>query len=238
MLDIPFDEFEPEPPPLPAMLMGPADRRKQIAALHATGMSANTIGNRVGITSRAVWQVLRRMGVLVSQKKAQQTASTKAERLARICELATLGYTAGQIADAIGVTRNIVSGLAHRNDIVFARGFSQASKTLAEQCGIPPVGYPKPRTALSRIQRPKWGRSPTQWKSKPAPRPVVKFIAEPAPEMRLIKFFDLTATTCHWPIGNPDEPDFGFCGADHARHAVPPYCNYHALVARQPPRPR
>jgi GcrA cell cycle regulator len=40
---------------------------------------------------------------------------------------------------------------------------------------------------------------------------------------------DLSAHTCRWPVGDPDDPDFAFCGA--APFAGHPYCVGHCLVA-------
>ena len=45
----------------------------------------------------------------------------------------------------------------------------------------------------------------------------------------------LTSKTCHWPVGDPQEPDFYFCGGDVAHHS---YCAHHARVAYQPPKVR
>lgn len=47
---------------------------------------------------------------------------------------------------------------------------------------------------------------------------------------------DLTDDTCRWPIGNPQEPDFYFCGG-MARDGHP-YCGFHMRVAYQPPMAR
>jgi|SRR5215472_9013377 len=40
---------------------------------------------------------------------------------------------------------------------------------------------------------------------------------------------DLSAQTCRWPIGDPGDPDFAFCGA--APLAGHPYCIGHCLIA-------
>jgi hypothetical protein len=47
---------------------------------------------------------------------------------------------------------------------------------------------------------------------------------------------DLESNDCRWPIGEPRQPDFHFCGKPH----VPgrPYCELHWSMAFQPPRPR
>jgi GcrA cell cycle regulator len=40
---------------------------------------------------------------------------------------------------------------------------------------------------------------------------------------------DLSADTCRWPVGDPGDPDFAFCGA--APLAGHPYCIGHSLIA-------
>ncbi len=46
----------------------------------------------------------------------------------------------------------------------------------------------------------------------------------------------LTESSCRWPIGDPQNPDFHFCG----KSKVPglPYCEFHARRAFQPPKTR
>jgi len=48
--------------------------------------------------------------------------------------------------------------------------------------------------------------------------------------------FELTDENCHWPCGEPGDPDFFFCGGK-ARDGLP-YCGYHYCVAYQPPAAR
>jgi GcrA cell cycle regulator len=43
---------------------------------------------------------------------------------------------------------------------------------------------------------------------------------------------ELTAATCRWPVGEPDEADFAFCGA--APFQRYPYCVGHCLIAYRP----
>ncbi|WP_337994507.1 GcrA family cell cycle regulator [Pseudovibrio exalbescens] len=42
----------------------------------------------------------------------------------------------------------------------------------------------------------------------------------------------LTERTCKWPIGDPTDEDFHFCG--HSCDAASPYCEYHRTIAYQP----
>jgi GcrA cell cycle regulator len=43
---------------------------------------------------------------------------------------------------------------------------------------------------------------------------------------------DLTAATCRWPVGEPGEADFAFCGAEPFKRY--PYCLAHCLIAYRP----
>lgn len=57
-----------------------------------------------------------------------------------------------------------------------------------------------------------------------------------APKGQRATIFTLTASTCRWPIGDPGDTDFHFCGAKCS--AGNPYCDYHAAMAYQAPQPR
>jgi GcrA cell cycle regulator len=47
---------------------------------------------------------------------------------------------------------------------------------------------------------------------------------------------ELNEATCRWPIGDPANADFYFCGGPPV--AGHPYCGYHSRVAYQPPASR
>jgi len=56
--------------------------------------------------------------------------------------------------------------------------------------------------------------------------------AEPAPIGLTI--LTLTASSCRWPVGSPQEAHFHFCGARRPAHQA--YCAPHARLAYQPQR--
>ena len=62
--------------------------------------------------------------------------------------------------------------------------------------------------------------------------------AEPVrrPDALMLPLADLVRSSCKWPIGDPKDADFGFCGV--ARYNGRPYCAYHAKLAYQPPSSR
>jgi hypothetical protein len=56
----------------------------------------------------------------------------------------------------------------------------------------------------------------------------------PAPVTTAEKVAALTSGVCHWPIGDPQHPDFRFCGSPVT---APPYCEEHRGVAYLVPPP-
>jgi len=79
--------------------------------------------------------------------------------------------------------------------------------------------------------------SPIQQNKKPAaPKPVIKEkkvhrVLEQDNDREKVSLTDLGAHSCRWPIGDPREKDFGFCGGKAM--AGLPYCMEHAKVAYQ-----
>jgi GcrA cell cycle regulator len=55
----------------------------------------------------------------------------------------------------------------------------------------------------------------------------------PIPNERPCSLMELTADTCRWPVGDPGQPGFYFCGAQPADDK--PYCWRHDNIAHQKP---
>jgi GcrA cell cycle regulator len=53
----------------------------------------------------------------------------------------------------------------------------------------------------------------------------------PEPEMVRVPLTKLSADTCRWPLGDPQDENFRFCGC---RTGGSTYCEYHARIAYQP----
>ena len=51
-----------------------------------------------------------------------------------------------------------------------------------------------------------------------------------------VRFEDVTFDHCRWPLGDPREDEFRFCGEVQARER--PYCAAHCRIAYQPPEKR
>ena len=129
------------------------------------------------------------------------------ERVELLRKLWGEGRTAAEIAKELGgVTRNAVIGKAHRLKL---------------------------SNRLSPIQQTKKTTSPATGKT-PQEKPVIT--RKPANNDEPIKvkgvaMADLKDKMCHWPIGDPRDDNFHFCGCP----SVPglPYCASHARIAYQ-----
>lgn len=152
------------------------------------------------------------------------------ERVEVLKKLWVDGLSASQIAKQLGsVTRNAVIGKVHRLGL---------------------AGRATPTRPIQRVVRPR----PVLVATAPKPveiadiKPINKVkseaiegVATPsivtpiAPKRQsngnLIGVLDLGPNMCKWPIGDPTDSDFGFCGAKS--HENWPYCEEHGAIAYQ-----
>jgi GcrA cell cycle regulator len=153
------------------------------------------------------------------------------ERVELLKKLWSEGLSASQIAGRIGsVTRNAVIGKVHRLGLsgraTTTRMKSHRPRTRPVPAKRPPA---KPRftnvgnTALRALYQ----------DAEPYVAPVEELVI-PMAERRSIQ--SLEECSCRWPIGDPQEADFHFCGK--TKVAGLPYCEFHARRAFQPPQSR
>jgi GcrA cell cycle regulator len=146
----------------------------------------------------------------------------------RIDELRRLwgqGQTASRIAELLGgVTRNAVIGKAHR------LGLRGRPSPIRREEGQPSA----PRPARSTASATALADELTREASAPAveasqPLPPLPAEAPPAPPAG--KTARNGSKACSWPMGDPKQPGFHFCGDE----AVPgrPYCAAHCSQAYQ-----
>lgn len=153
------------------------------------------------------------------------------ERVELLKKLWADGLSASQIAGRIGgVTRNAVIGKVHR------LGLSGRATTTRSSNHRPRLRQP----TVKRVAKPRFanvGNSALRalYQAEPEPYvPVAEELDIPSAERKTIQ--TLTECSCRWPIGDPQTPDFYFCG----KNKVPglPYCDFHARRAFQPPQVR
>lgn len=163
------------------------------------------------------------------------------ERVEKLKKLWADGLSASQIAAQLGgVSRNAVIGKVHRLHLP-GRAKSGGSggartKRAAAAPRAPSAGYSRSTSGRSSAPRSSGGASAAvkQDLSVEAlremdPRPVEDVVV---PISRRLPLTELTEKTCKWPIGDPLNEDFHFCGNESPDGA--PYCGYHAKLAFQP----
>ncbi len=183
------------------------------------------------------------------------------ERVEKLKEYWAEGMSASQIAKQLGgVTRNAVIGKVHRLGLSH-RGSPEAARPgeeapvaeadaapeaeAAPAAEDPPPAAPAPEAetaaeaepaATQPAAEPPAPRDPLAPRAPGLPTPEEEAarvtLAEIEKMARKLDLLDLTERTCKWPIGDPAEDGFHFCGLP----VVPgkPYCKYHVEVAFQP----
>lgn len=131
------------------------------------------------------------------------------ERIATLVRLWTDGLSAGEIAARFpGVTRNAVLGKLHRLGRL-GRGRPTTSVRPAK-AKRPPAPSERRSQAAGGSRRPSPEPAPPSWAGEVAQAEA------------------LQAWHCRWPIGDPRQPGFAFCGR---RVAARPYCEAHRAIA-------
>ncbi len=154
------------------------------------------------------------------------------ERVELLKKLWADGLSASQIAGRLGgVTRNAVIGKVHR------LGLSGRATTSRMKSHRPRV---RTQTAAKRLMKPRFAtignpalRQLYLGDTEPYTPPAEELVI-PMHERKYIQ--TLTEVCCRWPIGDPQQSDFHFCGKKKV--AGLPYCEGHARRAFQPPQPR
>lgn len=146
------------------------------------------------------------------------------ERVELLFKLAAEGLSRNQIAERLGgVTRNAVIGKCNRLGISGAvRGYTPKSRKRARLNAGPRPVRPQPRIS--------WLFMPAGDSYVPSAEELVIPLAERK------SIVTLEEGHCRWPIGDPKEADFHFCGKSKVIGLS--YCEFHARRAYQPPQPR
>ncbi len=154
------------------------------------------------------------------------------ERVELLKKLWAEGLSASQIAARLGgVTRNAVIGKVHRLGLSGRATSSRSSS-------------PRPR----RTHVPRANRTPSLMfgtRGATALKPQFEMEADPVPQplQELViplheraSIMTLKEPMCRWPIGDPGDPEFHFCGRKKCGSL--PYCDHHARMAYQPVQAR
>ena len=136
------------------------------------------------------------------------------ERVAELMRLWEAGRSASEIGRLLGVSKNSVVGKAHRMKL-------KARPSPIKRGVTPQVRRPAAAAVSKPLAQP-----------QPAPKRVEARPIAPAPAQRPAKAVARShgkGPNCLWPIGDPGDQDFHFCGEP----AVPgkPYCDEHCARA-------
>jgi len=184
---------------------------------------------------------------VLSMVSGAQSAGWTDERVETLKKLWMEGLSASQIAGELGegVTRNAVIGKVHRLKL----------SARAKPTNTAPRARPAARPAPRRVASPSATMSPMGSQAA-KPRPAMQasrpqsigatalahvpemeqqlYVAPAAaelfiPEEKRLTLLQLTESTCKWPIGDPLNKDFHFCG----QHSLDsgPYCDFHSRRA-------
>lgn len=184
------------------------------------------------------------------------------ERVAQLRTFLGDGLSAAQAARALSldgfeVTRNAVIGKAHRIKAAMPGGGTTvrqwepgAEQILRENWGrasatviarlLAEAGFCRTPNAIChkalKITSTRKGygapKRPRAGYERPNQPPRVYRPPVPPPEARMIGILELAAHDCRYPIGDPKEAGFGFCGAPASIGRS--YCEHHHSLAYQP----
>ncbi|MEM9146843.1 MAG: GcrA family cell cycle regulator [Pseudomonadota bacterium] len=178
------------------------------------------------------------------------------ERVEKLKEFWAEGMSASQIAKQLGgVTRNAVIGKVHRLGLSHRGSSAETARASDEAAAAPAQAEPEVVTAAPPKAEQTTPATPAP--PPPAPEPIrsapvmrdptlPRAPGQPTPEeeqaritlaeiekmARRLDLLELTERTCKWPIGDPAEDNFHFCGLP----SLPgkPYCEHHVAIAFQP----
>jgi GcrA cell cycle regulator len=137
------------------------------------------------------------------------------ERIALLKDRVCAGFSCGQIARELGVSRNAVIGKTNRLGL---SRFKNAVPGHSNQGRH--NGGARPQTVGQRELQALWASSQ------------LAFTESAEEHTTACSLCELAQWQCRWPLGDPSSANFGFCG----NKAVPglPYCPAHAQMAYRP----
>ncbi|MFD2652125.1 GcrA family cell cycle regulator [Brucella rhizosphaerae] len=170
------------------------------------------------------------------------------ERVELLKKLWNEGLSASQIAAQLGgVSRNAVIGKVHRLKLS-GRGKTTTAAPRSKKVNTV-AAAPRPAATQtngsSRPQATTTIRTATVTHTVGATALQMEYVADAVTERvvrptsdvvvpisRKLTLLQLSERTCKWPIGDPLNEDFHFCGSESGESS--PYCGYHSKLAFQP----
>lgn len=153
------------------------------------------------------------------------------ERDETLRQLQATGLSSSQIGARMDLTRNQVIGRIHRLGIQMGgRGrhaTARKKSVLAPKAPLPATvkAKPLPRLRANPVDV-------NRLKAAEARMAIALQPAERAPTVGRVSLLDLQPHQCKFPLGDPRQDGFGFCGADRVEGR--PYCSKHVAICCSP----
>lgn len=184
------------------------------------------------------------------------------ERISTLKKMWQQGKSASEIAEKLGgVTRNAVIGKAHRlglsgrpSPITKPAPVKKAAAPAAKKPAAPapkksyvapkavatpaPAKKPVPPPTVAKASAAPAAKAPPPKANMPGKPPEPIILAAMAsqtsrPDGKVLSILDLKERMCRWPVGDPKEAGFGYCGG--VAITSHPYCAEHVAIAFQAP---
>lgn len=153
------------------------------------------------------------------------------DRVEQLKKLWDEGLSASHIAARLGgITRNAVIGKVHRMGLS-GRARKPSSTAPRQKRSPRNLTTMVPSFNTTKMPRPPRSAPPVDHADTielPEPFECI----EEVPAAQACQLDALNAANCHWPIGDPREADFHFCGGRAAEGK--PYCAHHCRISYQP----
>ncbi|MCJ7526854.1 MAG: GcrA cell cycle regulator [Methyloceanibacter sp.] len=154
------------------------------------------------------------------------------ERVELLKKLWAEGLSASQIAGRLGgVTRNAVIGKVHRLGLSGRATSSRSSSPRSRRTHVPRAN--RAPTLMFGTRGNVALKPQFETELDLAPAPLAELVI---PLHERASILTLKEAMCRWPIGDPGEPEFHFCG--RKKCGTLPYCDHHARMAYQPAQAR
>lgn len=209
------------------------ERIAELRRLAGLGLSGSEIAAGVGATRSATISMLYRSGIWAKGNRPQPTVKSvpppngslrawQPEEDEQLRKLASEGVMFTRIGAILGRSRKAVSA---RAKLIGVRNLSKTvGRSRKEQ-----------ERKIANTATSTWGRKAVIARAIALGElePSEATDLPPEPTRPTISLYDLQRHHCHWPIGDPASPDFGFCGQTIRDDSVP-YCTHHCRIAYVP----
>ncbi|MGO1120056.1 GcrA family cell cycle regulator [Rhodovibrionaceae bacterium A322] len=186
------------------------ERVEELTNLWNAGHSASVIGKQLGVTKNAVVGKAHRLKLTARPSPIRRDGNQQAKRRAQPLDVPTppkAKEVEASPADKAPVVKTLVEKVADKAPV-------------AEAIKAAPVAVAKPVSPVAKTI----DKEPTEAVADEAEKPVRQVSL-----MRRRPRASTSSQVCQWPIGDPSDPEFHFCGEPSEQGK--PYCTKHCAQA-------